>query len=780
MTGRDVRRETSIAWTVIALASVQWGCSGRTVQAGGRDSDTLPKPSLSRAQAAASWAKAEQVFETRCVVCHGCYDAPCQLKLESFAGLARGGTTQQVYDATRLTAAAPTRLDIDAHDVPTWRQKGFHPVLPEGGRSDPRASLLVAMLELKRAHPLPAANDLAKHFTLDLDRKQACVDAEHFAGYAKEHPLWGMPYALPGLTEREHADLVGWVSDGAPHVEPAALPTDGKVARSIAAWEAFLNDPSLKGRLMARYVYEHLFLASLYFKNIDEATFFRLVRSRTPPGTAVDEIATRRPFDDPQSDHLYYRFVRREGRPLSKTHMVYPLSPARLELYRTLFLEADYVVERLPTYEPQVASNPFRAFAALPIRSRYRFMLEEAEFTMMGFIKGPVCRGQVALNVIEDRFWITFLDPDVPWSSDEAAFLAAAQADLDMPAEDGSSSLTVLLRGYESANDRYVKQRNRHLEAVTAGGRDVALPLIWDGDGSNPNAALTVFRHFDTATIVQGLVGGPPETSWVIGYPLLERIHYLLVAGFDVFGNVGHQVMTRTFMDFLRMEGESNFLMFLPTARRGQLIANWYSGVNGTDKARVEAELLGFGGAPRIPYQTAAPEQELYAMLRSRVGRVLAHRYELQKQEASLERLGRVHGLPASWLPETSFLTVREANQTETHFSILRESAHTNVAHLFGEESRRVEEQDGLSVVTGFLGAYPNALYEVERGDLDAFVDAVTKLDGEAAYRALRLRFGVLRGSDRFWPHSDRINEANRKLGPIDSGLFDYSRLEPL
>ena len=46
---------------------------------------------------------------------------------------------------------------------------------------------------------------------------------------------------------------------------------------------------------------------------------------------------------------------------------------------------------------------------ALPVRSRYRFMLEEAQFTLMGFIKGPVCRGQVALDVIEDRFWINAL-----------------------------------------------------------------------------------------------------------------------------------------------------------------------------------------------------------------------------------------------------------------------------------------------------------------------------------------------------------------------------------
>jgi hypothetical protein len=101
------------------------------------------------------------------------------------------------------------------------------------------------------------------------------------------------------------------------------------------------------------------------------------------------------------------------------------------------------------------------------------------------------------------------------------------------------------------------------------GAQKVDLPLIWDGDGRNPNAALTVFRHFDSASVVKGLVGEPPETAWVIGYPLFERIYYLLVAGYDPYGNIGHQLNSRLYMDFLRMEGESNFLTFLPKATRG-------------------------------------------------------------------------------------------------------------------------------------------------------------------------------------------------------------------
>ena len=301
---------------------------------------------LAPAQAKEAWTKAENVFASRCVVCHGCYDAPCQLKLGTFDGIDRGATSARVYDSSRLLPADPTRLDIDAHDALGWRKKGFHPVLPEGDEADPRASLLVRMLELKRTHPLPGP-DVTRDFTFELDRKETCATAEKFDDYAKEHPLWGMPYALPGIAPEEDAALVGWVNAGAPHAQPSPLAAG--VVASIEAWESFLNEPSLKGRLVARYVYEHLFLASLYFTDTDDRTLFRLVRSRTPGPLPVDEVATRRPFEDPKVGRVYYRFVRRLERPLDKTLMPYPLGAARLAHFRDLFLGRKYDVDRLPT-----------------------------------------------------------------------------------------------------------------------------------------------------------------------------------------------------------------------------------------------------------------------------------------------------------------------------------------------------------------------------------------------------------------------------------------------
>ena len=91
--------------------------------------------------------------------------------------------------------------------------------------------------------------------------------------------------------------------------------------------------------------------------------------------------------------------------------MPYALNDARMARLKALFIDAPYEVGALPSYEAAVASNPFVAFRELPVESRYRLMLEEAQFTLMGFIKGPVCRGQVAVDVINDHFWVMFEQP---------------------------------------------------------------------------------------------------------------------------------------------------------------------------------------------------------------------------------------------------------------------------------------------------------------------------------------------------------------------------------
>ncbi len=57
-------------------------------------------------------ADVKPILDKRCVVCHSCYNSPCQLKMSSYEGLDRGASKKKIYNATRLKTMDPTRLFV--------------------------------------------------------------------------------------------------------------------------------------------------------------------------------------------------------------------------------------------------------------------------------------------------------------------------------------------------------------------------------------------------------------------------------------------------------------------------------------------------------------------------------------------------------------------------------------------------------------------------------------------------------------------------------------------
>jgi hypothetical protein len=406
----------------------------------------------------------------------------------------------------------------------------------------------------------------------------------------------------------------------------------------------------------------------------------------------------------------------------------------------------------------------------------------------MMFIKGPSCRGQIALDVIDDRFWIFFVNPDSDVLEDSAEFLARESGHLRLPAEGqtGRLGLVSWLR-YSRLQTEFLKAKQAYLATHRAPGEVAHLRNIWDGGGRNRHAALTVFRNEDNAAVVPGLVGANPKTSVILTYQLLERIYYLLVAGYDVFGYMGHQLDSRLYMDFLRMEGEFNFLILLPKALRERERDFWYRGAHQSVKDYVYGSRIHYDAESAVPYRTDDPKAELFALLRERLGGALNRDYDLAGEpdaavRAPLEALAALRGRALAWMPEVAFLAVTEPGATaaraERIYTLLHDDGYSNIASLFDKEARRLPDEDGLTVVRGFIGAYPNAVYRVSRPDLPAFVAAVAGLSSEADYRTLAARWAVRRTSPDFWDQSDRLHRAYRDLAPIEAGLFDYNRLE--
>ena len=403
----------------------------------------------------------------------------------------------------------------------------------------------------------------------------------------------------------------------------------------------------------------------------------------------------------------------------------------------------------------------------------------------MSFIKGPVCRGQVAVNVINEHFWVYFVDPDTAYNDSVAAFLENQVQHLDMPAESSSNTLGVAAWiTFSEQQKSYLSAKAKLVEDATAKGFPIDLNLVWDGYQVNDNAALTIFRHFDNASVVKGMVGQAPKTAWLIDYPLLERIHYLLVAGFDVYGNVGHQLVTRLYMDFLRMEGEANFLFLLPQEERKPIRQYWYRDAKQRIKDYIFADYINIKAQTQIAYQTDDHQGELYGKLQQYLQPVLDHQHELstgplsQTDVAALVSLQELEGQGLQYLPNNFVVLVTEQGEPLEVISVIHNKAHSNVSSLLDEASARLPEEDSVTMVRGVLGDYPNALMQVEQSELQGWVEQFKQLQTLADYQALIDSYGIRRTHPNFWRVSDAIAKLNAEKRPRASGILDYNRLE--
>ncbi len=716
------------------------------------------------------------IIDSRCVACHACYDAPCQLKTTAAEALARGGSKAEIYHTSRIVPADPSRMFFDTQTTGGWRSRGFFDVLGEQSDDRIESGLIKRFLQLKQQQPVePPGSVLPDEYTVSFERDNTCPTNDEFAAYAKHHPEGGMPYALPALSTTEHDTIVAWLDAGAAYtsrVDPAP-----EFQASIEKWEAFFNRSEIKGRLVARYLYEHLYIGHLYFPEISDNTFFRLVRSATAPGKPIQMISTRRPFDDPGVERVYYRLLQERETIVAKTHNPYALNAQRMSRFEELFFQNNYQVTQLPGYTAKSNANPFITFSAIPLKSRYKYLLDESRFTIANYIRGTVCRGQIAVSVIRDRFWVVFLNPDSSLSHAMASFLPAVSSELALGnTRDSGTGITPLMRWhhYEKLQRKYQQTREQAL-AGWFSKHDISLDLVWDGDnGTNSNAALTVLRHGDNAAVELGLLGAsPPDTAWVIDYPLLERIHYLLVADYDVYGSFGHQLTSRFHMDFLRMQGEKNFLGYLPSDTRAQVTEQWYR--DAPDKALeyMATPTLDSATIQGIDYQTEDPLQELYGMLADRLEKIQPDIPELGAELMALENF---QGDKTVLLPQVSLLRIN--GDTTRYASIIRNDAHLNMSSVFKEKKQRIPSENTITVLPGIRGYYPNALLQVSDTEVGAFVDAVLALDDEHDYAQLMDKYAIRRTDPDFWMYSDQLHTQWRKKDPTGFGYLDYSRLE--
>ncbi len=364
--------------------------------------------------------KVQPVLTTRCVACHGCYEAPCQLNLQSYDGVVRGYNPIPIFSSSRVDYTVPTRME----DPP----KGFLPILSNKATFD--KSLLFRFLDQankNNSEGMLQTDELAKIQTDYIENdKRSCIATrdqfvDHFnrenkynvitfEDFVAKSRFVGMPYGLTRLQDSDHAKLVSWLQTGAlgPTLNSQRLLETPTNPAPIIDWENFFNQNSAQSRQTSRYIFEHAFSALIHFDE-NPGEYFDLVRSKTKTGPIV-RIVTELPTQDPKGP-VYYRFKKVTRAIAQKTTNVWHLNKKVLVHFDQMFLKSDWKV-RIP--EPDyTTTNIFAYFAAIPATIRAKFMQENSRLVVGAMVQGTVCIGSTATYAIADHFWGWFLKPEM-------------------------------------------------------------------------------------------------------------------------------------------------------------------------------------------------------------------------------------------------------------------------------------------------------------------------------------------------------------------------------
>ena len=845
----------------------------------------------------------QPLLNKRCSVCHACYQSACKVKTNSWEGIRRGlDPIHRVYNNRRFSSAPTTRLFQDAEigDEAAWRLMGFSPIIrrSENPSENIKKSYIFQLVNQRANFPYNDGLELAE------ESRQCKPTMKELKQHLDVNPNYGMPYGLPPLDDSEIGLIATWTEQGSqgPSEEEqrSKWAPSNDVLPHLKSWEDFFNKKDLRHRLVSRYIYEHLFMANINF-DPSKREFYRLVRSRSQcspetGGENLTEVRTRSPFGDPikrlklvsnwdkkierkrrskiKIDGSYpkrdsmvtkrinesynafsYCFRKVVAEVPTKSHMLYHLNDQKLARYQHLFFnDKSWQVSSLPGFVNEVPgessdnANPFLVFQDIPAEARYRFLLDDSEYIVRTFIRGPVCRGGTAVNSIDEQFFLFFMDPKADPFVQNKNYARSTYEKLRLPSHYGRDidgylskiglvQLPTFLSRLENENSSYRRLRAKaHRERFNEGGQGgYKISDLWRGNTSQPtsNSVLTVLRHFDSASVHGGALGTVPKTMLVLDYPIMERFVYNLAVGFDVFGDLGHQAMSRFYMGFLRVEAEENFLRFMPAENnfRVNLRNDWYKKTTGIgtwllnqicdgesgsliDRCkplyntnlnsaviypRSEMNSLNnsdeFGRSEKVSFVKQALHHlganQKNGMVDQALARQIFPKNEVKSSDTVLSNLLDLgedrfaeHNPYVQFLPSLTYILVEVEDKDKNSdrvFSLVRHKAHNNIYLISGEEERRRPDRDKLLVAEGFLGNYPNLFFVVPHIKVKGFVAALQSVTTKTEYLQLVKEYGRTQTDPRFWTAYDAISKVSVPKSPdkpyfLKGGLVDLNR----
>lgn len=797
----------------------------------------------------------QKIFDNRCVACHACYSSPCQLNLTSYEGVSRGANKKSMFDF-EFADRQPTRLGVDAKSTKEWHSKkfGFYSVIENSSSYDQKeknpTSVLWKIINLNSNVTLKY---IQQQGPFEYEKNAFCPTINDWSIYdgtsqqynekistiGKSYYPKGMPYGLPPLSEPQVHVIKSWLQKGATgyskQEQEQLFAVSEKNQQVRALVENFLNSSNSYQQVVSRYIYEHLFLAHVYFDE-NKREFFKLVRSTKPRSEITSdeeifEIPTRRPTDNPEKK-FYYLFKKITETIVQKNHILYEITPEKVIYWQRIFeIEKNKEIPlTMPSYESEKSLNPFATFKDLPLKGRFKFLLDDNFYHIQSFILGPVCRGQLAVDSIEDHFWVFFMSPDSdPMLNDNGDFINANAALIGAAGVAGSSfELNMNRKLGEFRKKRQELYKNFVFDKTALWlGEDESK---YNSNQKNNYPVLTILRHFDNATVLKGPLGNIPKTIWLIDYHIFEDMYYNLVAGYDLFSGNFHHLRTRFHMDGSRVNGQDLFLGLLPEPYKSVLRNSWHinykksfdatnvlsKGLNkilAGDIVEVfptkESKTKWFSSVNNPDYVPSTEESiQLKKTLLSKMLREVINKRPSQKfkeeccnsldntqiffPENSIDlefkKITRFRSDQFDSLPDVTYIYITDADSDKGEFpvyTLVNNKQHFNLDQMSNETGRRDFKNDYLTIFKGMVGSFPNLFLRMKKNDLSLLTKKIQKIAKSSSSNSLFAKpawhdfymsdWVISRFSPDFWDVYDSLNRIQRNSDPLGSGVIDLS-----
>ncbi len=733
----------------------------------------------------------QPILDKRCVACHSCREAECRLKLTSSEGFQRGGTKELIHGSA-LKSVQRTKLFDDAQTIDEWRDKGFYSVMDTpnymkkfqfDNYSGGKLSILTSALTNK--------------FNPNLDNKdvnllgteaQSCGD-----GNKDLSKVPGMPYRMAALDfKNEFMPLYKWAQQGS----NAYFPNSGVLKEMktphnpelIKKWERFFNNPSSKGKWTSRFLYEHLFLSRFYFEEAP-GEFFELIRSSTRAPQDIKVLPTVHAWENPGKKTFYYRLRKVHSSIVFKNHMVYKVNDSILEELKDNFWYTDWGRERNVVSFNFKISNPLVAFKHMPAKSRYSWMLKNAHMLLDVSARAQNCRSVGAASPYWDNMLHIFVRPDADATVVyDKKFYDEAGKYLPIPNLTGGKKNP--FTNFKKAQNKYVKVKRKYQDKLRPNG--FKLEDIWDGEGVDKNAIVTVLRHEWTASAHKGQMGQGPRSVLLMDFAKFERYFYLCNVATEVSDGMLWQSRVVTYLFDTKRESEDQFLSFIPKKYRRLIRKNLVQGFD-VDKEFVAPFALPYNKDsdkikidPRRPFNSFVKNLLSTHFTPDVIGKnsySIKH-FETEDDDTlrTLEELSTLKGFPA-FIPNVSYLRI-EDEYGESEFYTLavnryfksRNKLSLVKSNIEYEKSKRVPRRDRLDVYKGIIVNYPEKIYTIKADQLHIFLQDLHKVNSREKFLTFNNQYGLSQTAENFWSVIDDANSKFISNNPITGGIIDLHK----